>query len=150
MAPNLPNNPALDRFRREARRLQRSVRGGDPEALAQVSRHHPDGTPADAPSFPLTAAQHVVARTVGFSSWPRLQAYLRTAERLRRDPTVVTALCGALQDRNADVRCEAILALAKSCSGAKQAIEPLEAMGRLDRDPRVRSYAAKALKSLSL
>ena len=90
MAPNLPNNPALDRFRREARRLQRSVRGGDPEALAQVSRHHPDGSPADAPSFPLTAAQHVVARTVGFSSWPRLQAYLRTAERLRRDPTVVT------------------------------------------------------------
>jgi hypothetical protein len=36
----------------------------------------------------LTAAQHVTARAVGFSSWPRLQAYLRTAERLRRDPTV--------------------------------------------------------------
>ncbi|WP_235892737.1 ankyrin repeat domain-containing protein [Mycolicibacterium hodleri] len=37
--------------------------------------------------FALTIAQHVVARNVGFSSWPRLQAYLRTAEQLRREPT---------------------------------------------------------------
>ena len=57
-------------------------------ALALVSRHHPAGTPADPAAFALTAAQHVVARAVGFSSWPRLQAYLRTAEHLRRDPTV--------------------------------------------------------------
>ena len=87
MAPSLPNNPSLERFRRDARRLQRAVRGDDPEALALVSRHHPAGAPADPATFALTAAQHVVAREVGFSSWPRLQAYLRTAEQLRRDPT---------------------------------------------------------------
>lgn len=88
MAPSLPNNPSLERFRRDARRLQRAVRDSDSEALALVSRLHPAGTPADPAAFALTAAQHVVAREVGFSSWPRLQAYLRTAEQLRRDPTV--------------------------------------------------------------
>jgi hypothetical protein len=88
MAPSLPTNPSLQRFRRDARRLQRAVRANDPEALARVARHHPAGAPGDAASFALTAAQHVVARAVGFGSWPRLQAYLRTAEQLRRDPTV--------------------------------------------------------------
>ncbi|MDX1890962.1 ankyrin repeat domain-containing protein [Mycolicibacterium sp. 050158] len=87
MAPTLPNNPSLERFRRDARALQRAVRDRDPDALATVSRHHPGGPPADPAAFVLTAAQHVVARSVGFSSWPRLQAYLRTAEALRRDPT---------------------------------------------------------------
>ncbi|OPX11288.1 ankyrin repeat domain-containing protein [Mycobacterium sp. AT1] len=88
MAPSLPNNPSLERFRRDARRLQRAVRANDPEALARVARHHPAGAPADPAAFALTAAQHVVARAVGFSSWPRLQSYLRVAEPLRRDPTV--------------------------------------------------------------
>lgn len=88
MAPSLPNNPSLERFRRDARRLQRAVRDDDPEALALVSRHHPAGEPGDPTGFALTAAQHVVARSVGFSSWSRLQEYLRTAEHLRRDPTV--------------------------------------------------------------
>jgi hypothetical protein len=88
MAPSLPTNPSLNRFRRDARRLQRAVRAGDDEALTRVSRHHPDGMPAEPAAFALTAAQHVVARSVGFSSWPRLQAYLRTAEQLRRDPTI--------------------------------------------------------------
>ena len=50
MAPSLPANPSLERFRRDARRLQRAVRDGSAaghdEALALVSRHHPAGTPA--------------------------------------------------------------------------------------------------------
>ncbi|MBJ7339999.1 ankyrin repeat domain-containing protein [Mycolicibacterium sp.] len=91
MAPSLPNNPSLERFRRDARRLQRAVRESDPEALALVAHHHPAGAPTDPGAFALTAAQHVVARTVGFSSWPRLAGYLRTAERLRRDPTIAAA-----------------------------------------------------------
>jgi hypothetical protein len=88
MAPSLPNNPSLERFRRDARRLQRAAREGDAEALALLSRHHPAGAPVDPAGFALTAAQHVVARAVGFSSWPRLQAYLRTADQLRSDPTI--------------------------------------------------------------
>lgn len=94
MAPSLPTNPSLERFRRDARRLQRAVRDrsavGHDEALALLARLHPDGTPGEPTEFALTAAQYVVARKVGFSSWPRLRAYLRTAGQLRRDPTVVT------------------------------------------------------------
>jgi len=65
------------------------------------------------------------------------------------NPAVVPALCGALQDPSADVRCQAILALAKTGSGAQAAIEPLKQLGRQDRDPRVRSYAAKALEGMT-
>ncbi len=86
MALSLPNNPDLERFRRDARRLQRAVRAGDTRALALARRHQPDGVPEPA-AFTLAAAQLTVARSYGFPSWPRLRAYLRTAAVLRRDPT---------------------------------------------------------------
>ncbi len=86
MALSLPTNPDLERFRRDARELQRAVRAGDAEALALARERHPDGVP-DSATFTLTAAQLVVARAYGFTSWPRLRDYLRTADGLRRDPT---------------------------------------------------------------
>jgi HEAT repeat protein len=64
------------------------------------------------------------------------------------DPAVLSALCGALQDQDAEVRCQAALALAKSGPDAKSAVEPLKTLSRQDPDPRVRSYAAKAVESL--
>ena len=42
MALSLPANPDLERFRRDARRLQRGVRDRDPRALELVTRHHPE------------------------------------------------------------------------------------------------------------
>ncbi|MFT4295907.1 MAG: ankyrin repeat domain-containing protein [Micropruina sp.] len=85
MALSLPTSPDLERFRRDARRLQRAVRSGDADALALAARHHPDGVP-DLPSFTLSAAQLVLARHYGFTSWPRLRAYLAVATPLRREP----------------------------------------------------------------
>lgn len=86
MALSLPSNPDLQRFRRDARRLQRAVRDGDAQALDLAARLHPDGAP-DPSRFSLGAAQLVLARHYGFTSWPRLREYLRTAGPLRRDPT---------------------------------------------------------------
>lgn len=83
MAVTLPHRPHLERFRRDARRLQRAVRDGDAEARAQVERVV--DRPVDATELPLAVAQLAVARRHGFSSWPRLREYLRTAERLGRD-----------------------------------------------------------------
>lgn len=91
MAPSLPTNPSLEHFGGTpgfcSARCGQALPMAMPEALARVARHHPAGAPTEAAEFKLTAAQHVVAREVGFSGWPRLQAYLRTAEPLRRDPT---------------------------------------------------------------
>ena len=85
MAASLPINPSLERFRREARRLQRAVRAADPRALALARRHHPDGMQVASAGFTLTAAQLVVARGYGFASWPRLKHYLEVAAPLTRD-----------------------------------------------------------------
>ena len=79
MAASLPNNPSLERFRRDARRLQRAVRVGVPHAVSLVERYHPDGMRVDRSAFTLTDAQLVVARGYGFASWPRLKHYLELA-----------------------------------------------------------------------
>ena len=89
MALSLPGNPDLERFRRDARRLQRRVRDRDPEALALVERHHPSGAPAEVDGFALADAQLVLARSHGFTSWPRLRDFLRRSEGLRRYPTTI-------------------------------------------------------------
>ncbi len=93
MALSLPSNPDLERFRRDARRLQRAVRSGDDGAVGSVTAHHPLGASAvSTPSeFTLAAAQLTVARGSGFASWPRLRDYLRAVAPLRRDPAALAA-----------------------------------------------------------
>ena len=82
-SPALPKNPDLERFRRDARRLQRALVAGEQQALDLHTRLHPAG--ADAP-VTLTAAQLTIARFVGFASWPRLRSFLIETRDLRRDP----------------------------------------------------------------
>lgn len=74
----MPDRPHLDSFRRQARALQRAVRAGDPDAVARLARHHPDGVAGDVNGVRLSAAQLVLAREYGFTSWPRLVRYLQT------------------------------------------------------------------------
>jgi len=80
--PDLPAEPSLQQLRHQARDLQRAVRRGDPDALAEAARRHPAGRP-DA-SFPLSAAQLVVARRYDFPSWTRLRRYVEAVERYSR------------------------------------------------------------------
>lgn len=96
MALSLPSNADLERFRRDARRLQRAVRAGDSEALAIVVARHPDGLPTPTSEFTLAGAQLVVARSYGLASWPKLREFLRRSDSLRRDPTALgTDVSGA-------------------------------------------------------
>ncbi len=101
---------------------------------------------------PVLAGGKPVAEWVRALSDPDVKFRKQAAEKLGNagsiDPTVVPALCGALQDGDADVRCEAILALSKAGSAAAAAAEPLRTIGRQDPDSRVRSYAARALEKL--
>ncbi len=91
MALSLPSNPDLERFRRDARRLQRAVRAEQPEAFALVAAQHPGGGPTSASAFTLADAQLVVARSYGLASWPKLREFLRRSEPMRRDPTALSA-----------------------------------------------------------
>ena len=64
------------------------------------------------------------------------------------DPEVLPVLTGALHDADAQIRGDAVLALAKLGRAAKPAIPGLEALSRSDPDAQVRDYAARALEKL--
>ena len=87
----LPTEPDLAQLKTQARELQRRVRDGDDAALLEVGLRHPDGAPpAEArPTFPLSAAQLVLARRHGFASWPALVDHLRVVHEHTRRPADV-------------------------------------------------------------
>ena len=82
---HLPDHPHPDHLRHQARRLQREVRAGRPDAVARVEERLPGGAPTDPGEFRLHQAQLVIARDHGFPSWPRLVRYLRTVAAHRWD-----------------------------------------------------------------
>jgi hypothetical protein len=55
---------------------------------------------------------------------------------------------GALKDRDATVRCEAIFSLTKFDTAAGEIVPTLTQLRERDRDPKVRTYASKALEKL--
>ena len=71
MSDSLPERPDLGQLRRRAKELRDAARRGDAAALERFARHHPSA-PESAVS--LAAAQLVIARELGFASWPRLKA----------------------------------------------------------------------------
>jgi hypothetical protein len=78
----------------------------------------------------------------------RKQAVFKLGNVGASDPAVVPALIAALKDSDPHVRCEAILALVKCGPDAKEATDVLVELQSKDRVPKVRDYAAKALKKL--
>jgi HEAT repeat protein len=64
------------------------------------------------------------------------------------DPAVLPALLGALEDGDAGVRCEVILALTKCGPSARDAIPALTRMRDHDPNARVRDFAGRALEML--
>ena len=81
---SLPDRPDLAQLRRQARELQRGVRAGDAGATAHVTDHRAPVPPG--PEFPLSAAQLVIARHYGFSSWPRLVEFVDMKAHYTRTP----------------------------------------------------------------
>jgi HEAT repeat protein len=64
------------------------------------------------------------------------------------DPSALPALVGALQDRDAAVRGEVILALVKFGPLAQEAVPALTEVRRHDRNSQVRAYAGRALEKI--
>ena len=63
-------------------------------------------------------------------------------------PGALPAIIGELKDRDPAVRCEAILALVKGGSAAKEALPVLAELQLRDRNAQVRTYAARAVEKL--
>jgi ankyrin repeat protein len=78
----LPDNPSLERLRKQAKMLLQRVKAGVPEALGLVAEFHP--RPPE--TLRLADAQLVTARMYGFASWPKLKEHLGTVERYSRSP----------------------------------------------------------------
>jgi ankyrin repeat protein len=91
MSVPLPERPDLDQLRRQAKELRDAVRRGDPAAAERFGRHHPAALQGVAS---LASAQLVIARELGFASWPRLKAAIDTgaADVGRRVPALVSAV----------------------------------------------------------
>jgi ankyrin repeat protein len=88
MYNSLPERADLGQLRRRAKELRDAARGGDRAAAERFSRHHPSFLP-DAVS--LAAAQLVIARELGFLSWPRLVAAIDADAASRRAVQVFVA-----------------------------------------------------------
>jgi ankyrin repeat protein len=76
MSVSLPDHPNLDQLRRQAKELRDAARQGDPLAAERITRQL---SPRPADSISLAAAQLVIAREHGFTSWPRLKATVDAA-----------------------------------------------------------------------
>jgi ankyrin repeat protein len=72
-----PYRPDFNQFKRQAKELLKAYRAGEAHAVAEVQRHEqaPDPT-----AFALHDAQRVLARSYGFTSWPKLKSYVQTIE----------------------------------------------------------------------
>lgn len=72
---HVPVRPNLNQLRHQAKDLLRAVKRGDPAAVAEFRKHHPEHLdPADAK---LADAQIALARSYGVASWPRLATACR-------------------------------------------------------------------------
>ena len=81
MPDSLPDRPNLSQLRRRAKELRDAARRDDPAALDRFARHHPTAPPG---AVSLAAAQLVIARELGFASWPALKAAIDAAAASRR------------------------------------------------------------------
>jgi len=79
----LPVRPDLDQLKHQAKDLLRAVHRGDPDAIAELQKHHPDEI--DPASAKLADAQLVLARSYQAPSWPRLVLACHLIDAIWRD-----------------------------------------------------------------
>jgi hypothetical protein len=80
---HVPVRPNLDHFKHEAKALLRDIRRGDPAAIANLRKHHPDSI--DPAAAKLADVQLALARSYGVASWPRLVQACRLIDAIWRD-----------------------------------------------------------------
>ena len=79
----LPVRPDLDQLKHQAKDLLRAIHKGDPDAVAELDRHHPEKI--DPATAKLADAQLVLARSYEAPSWPRLVVACKLIDAIWRD-----------------------------------------------------------------
>ncbi len=74
--PRLPNRPSLAQLRKQAKELLQQLRNGDPSATTRFRKYKSNVTDPI-----LVDAQFVLARELGFESWPKLVHHIQTSQR---------------------------------------------------------------------
>jgi Ankyrin repeats (many copies) len=109
MTESLPERPDLSQLRRRAKELRDAARSGDPVAIERFARNHPSA-PQSAVS--LAGAQLVIARELGFASWPALKAAIDDAatSALRASEFVAASVAGRLRQASDIFRADPAIA----------------------------------------
>jgi ankyrin repeat protein len=86
---HFPVRPNLEQLKHQAKDLLRAIREGDPDALAELRKHHPKTQDAamDRTAIKLADAQFALARSYGLPSWPRLVTACRMTDAIWRGDT---------------------------------------------------------------
>jgi ankyrin repeat protein len=95
MSTSLPERPNLGQLRRQAKELRDGARQGDAPGLDRFARHHGGVPPGP---VTLAAAQLVIARELGFLSWPKLKAHVE-ARASRSDAQVEAFVAASIERR---------------------------------------------------
>lgn len=82
-ARDLPANPNLEQYKKQAKELLKAAKAGDTRALALMREHHPRLQHASddelrRTKFALAEAQILVARWHGFESWSKFAKHIET------------------------------------------------------------------------
>jgi ankyrin repeat protein len=80
---HFPVRPNLDQLKHQAKDLLHDIQRGDPAAIAELRKHHPNSTitPADAK---LADTQAALARSYGLANWARLVMACRMTDAIWR------------------------------------------------------------------
>ncbi len=93
MTPSLPSIPNLEQLKHQSKDLVKHFKARNPEVMQRVLEYLPR---ASASALTLAGAQFVLARELGFASWPRLKEHI---EALRPDPAAaLEAFKSAVRD----------------------------------------------------
>jgi putative phosphoribosyl transferase len=74
----LPDRPDLEQYRRQAKDLHKALAAADPAAIERLRLFHPRAE--DGRTTKLADAQLVIARELGFASWPAFAAQMQTLQ----------------------------------------------------------------------
>jgi len=77
----LPANPSLENLRNQAKTLLKRFAAGDPTSAVRFKQHPEQASAGPRPATArLADAQLVLARELGFPSWPKLKSYVESIQ----------------------------------------------------------------------